>query len=201
MSPENVRHWKNFIETGEGYPPRKDLSEKQKKWLEKVWTWASTSLLGMDEPCVPDAIPRYTEERGFFYVPVVERDWNHIDGIGETTRLDGLTNYNRPDNLVPLSRRSHTGKGVRLSEVDEEYITHRDMWEARQNWYGFKKGKIAENPMLTLHDDRIEATKRGIIYHDSSWDNHFRELAERVTGAYLAENPKDPFPPKNGKKK
>ena len=203
LTPENGkgRHWKRWVETGEDYPRRQDLTLSQKKWLERAWTWASTAILGMDEPVVPDAVPRYNEKRGWHYVPVIERDWNHIEGVGETTRLEGKTNYNRPGNIVPLSRREHTGKGVYSSEADDEYITHRDMYEARQKWPLFKQGKLKENPMNTLHDERVRATDRGEIYHDDSWDDHFRELAGWVTGAYLVENPDDPFPPKNGRKK
>lgn len=190
----SCRHWKRWVESGENYPSRQDLTLKQKKWLERAWTWASTALLGMENPCTPDAVPRYNERRGFHYVPAVERDWNHIDGIGEMTRLDGLVNYNRPENIVPLSRREHTGKGVHLSESDEEYITHRDMYEARQKWLLFKQGKLQENPMKTLHDDRIKETDRGEIYHDDLYDEHFRDLSELVINSYLAANPDDTFP-------
>lgn len=195
-----TRHWKRWVETGEDYPSRQDLTLKQKRWLERAWTWASTSLLGMDSPCTPDAVPRYNEKKGWHYVPVIERDWNHIEGIGEMTRLEGKTNYNRPENIVPLSRREHTGKGVHSSEADEEYITHRDMYEARQNWPLFKQGKLAENPMTTLHEDRKKATDRGEIYHDGSWDDHFRNLASWVINSYQQENPDDLFPA-NGRKK
>ena len=200
-NPESraARHWKYCIEGNAIETKRVDLSTKQKNLLNRAWTWASTALLGMKEESIPDAIPRYNEDKGWHYVPVVNRDWNHIDGVGEATRLDGLQNYNRPDNVVPLSRRSHTGQGVHESDAEEEYITHRDMYQARKNLWKFKRGEIEENPMKTLHHDREEATNRGQIYHDDSYDNFFRKLARWVTSSYSQNHPNDPFPdPPNG---
>jgi len=201
------RNWKKAFEPGFDpedpfYPQRMDLSQKQKGWLVRAWTWASTGLLGMSVPTVPDAIPRYSEKKGFHYVSAIKLNQHHIIPVGESLRLDGQTEYNVPRNVAPVSVRLHTGDGVREGDDDEELVIHKDTMEARRN-YGIwaKKGKKGLNPMQDMHLDRKHLTDKGQIYHDDSFDRHFQDLADRVTSGYVAAHPEDKFPDKPKKRR
>src|SRR3989344_3252281 len=116
LSQELVPAWVRSIEGGR----RPDevpwaLSYAQKRWLERAWK----SEFGF----VPEAIPRYTEERGFFYVPAIKIHWHHIRGVAISVYYDGVDPH-QPRNIVPLSARSHIGKGMRLGEDDDEEVIH-----------------------------------------------------------------------------
>jgi len=95
---------------------RWSLSLSQKRWLERAWK----NEFGF----VPEAIPRYTEGRGFFYVPAIKIHWHHIRGVAISVLYDGIDPH-RPTNIVPLSARAHIGKGVGSGEAeDDEEIIH-----------------------------------------------------------------------------
>src|SRR3989338_11172147 len=103
LSRELVPAWVRSIEGGR----RPDevpwaLGYAQKRWLERAWK----SEFGF----VPEAIPRYTEARGFFYVAAINVHWHHIRGVAISIYNDGEDPH-RPKNIVPLSARAHIGKG------------------------------------------------------------------------------------------
>lgn len=200
------KSWKKAFEPGfdpedPTYKARVDLSERQKGWLVRAWMWASVALLGMSRPCVPDAIPRYNEKKGFHYVPVVKPNQHHITPVGENLRLDGQTEYNHPRNVAPVSARLHTGDGVQPGDEDEELVIHKDAMEARRKYGKWcLGGKGGLNPMQDMHLDRKHMTDKGEIYHDPSFDQHFHDLADRVTSGYTAAHPEDKFPDKPKKR-
>ena len=209
MSPDRVRNWKRAFEKDFDvenpiYPKRIDLSMRQKNWIKRAWTWASTAILGMNEEVLPDAIFRYNEEKGVHYVPAVKPDLNHIRPVGESLRLDGNDGYNNPRNVVPISRRQHTGAGMPMSEAEDEIIIHPDSHRAFKEYGAWKKGGMKDpNPISKIHEEREKKTDRGEGYHDTAYDAHFTELADRVVTVYSSTHPKDKFPkhPKEKKKK
>jgi len=209
MSPDRIRDWKRAydpdydVENPE-YPQRIDLSSAQKNWIKRAWTWASTILLGMSEEVLPDAVFRYNEERGIHYVPAIKPDLNHIRPVGESLRLDGNDGYNDPRNVVPVSRRTHTGLGVHESEAEDETIIHPDTYRARSGWGAwYRGGRKGPNPMQELHEERKGKTERGEGYHDTAYDEHFEKLTDQVVTVYTATHPKDKWPkhPKEKKPK
>jgi len=177
--------------------PRVDLSEKQKAWFYRVFAHFAHAVLGMPKGTIPDAIPRYTEERGWFHVPAVKPDLNHIRPVGWQTRVT-KTPYNTEDNVVPVSRYEHTGLGA----TEDDFVVHPDAQEAAQNYGLFKQGKIP-NPFVTLHDDRRAKTKRGEKYWDDSYDAAMQDFNDRARQQYHQDFPDDPFPehPADKKKK
>ncbi|MEK7525314.1 MAG: hypothetical protein AAB548_02995 [Patescibacteria group bacterium] len=161
------------------------LSLAQKSWLKRAWE----SEFGF----VPEAIPRYTEERGFFYVPAIKVHWHHIRGVAISIYNDGEDPH-RPKNIVPLSARSHIGKGVGPWEVeDNEEVIHESALAALRS-YPFYKEAGGMSPFEVMREEGRLLARRGLTRHFSLWDRHFEDLAMRVTEAYLAENQGDYWP-------
>jgi len=161
------------------------LSLVQKRWLERAWK----SEFGF----VPEAIPRYTEGRGFFYVAAINVHWHHIRGVAISIYNDGEDPH-RPKNIVPLSARAHIGKGVGPWGVeDDEEVIHESALEALRS-YPFYKEAGGRSPFEVMREEGRSLARRGLTRHFSLWDRHFEDLAMRVTGAYLAENRGDYWP-------
>jgi len=185
------REWKRSFEpdfseeADNGHEVKTGLSQRQKQWLVRAWT----DHYGF----VPDAVPRYSEERGFFLVPVINCEWHHVCNQGFSKRVIS-EDPDRPENLVPVSSRSHTGKGrTWQDEEDDLFLIHPDTLEALKQWGLFKNDQIA-NPILAMVSERARLTHSGILYHDSRLDNHFRMMAEIVTDNYMALHPEDRWP-------
>lgn len=161
------------------------LSLSQKKWLERAWK----SEFGF----VPEAVPRYTEERGFFYVPAIKIHWHHIRGVAISILYDG-TDPHRPINIVPLSARAHVGKGVGQWEIDDdEEIIHESALEAFQNYASYKELGGRSPFEIMREEGRLLAT-HGVTRHFDLWDRHFEDLARRVVSNYTSKNQSDLWP-------
>lgn len=161
------------------------LSLSQKRWLGRAWV----NEFGF----VPEAIPRYTEERGFFYVPAVKVHWHHIRGVAISIWYDGVDPH-RPKNIVPLSARVHIGRGVGPWEVeDDEEVIHESALEALRN-YGRYQEEGGRDPFEVMREEGRSLARRGLTRHFSLWDRHFEDLAARVVGNYTMKNPDDLWP-------
>ena len=201
MSRERqISSWKksfdpDFDPENPSYPPRVDLSTRQKNWIRRMWTWASTAMLGMQEECLPEAIPRYSEEKGWHYVPAVDPNLHHEVAVGESQRIDGTNNYNRPRNVAPLSARLHVGRGVRPGDEDEDEVVHQDTMEGLR-WYGVwaKGGRHGKNPIQLTNDERKKKTDRGEIYHNPIHDEQLTDLTKEVVDTYTTLFPEDTWP-------
>lgn len=160
------------------------LSLAQKSWLKRAWE----GEFGF----VPEAIPRYTEARGFFYVPAVNVHWHHIRGVAISVYYDGKDPH-QPKNIVPLSARAHIGKGVRPGEEDDEEVIHESAMEALRKYACFMElGGIS--PFEMMREEGRSLARRGLTRHFSLWDRHFENLAMEVVSGYLAENQGDRWP-------
>lgn len=160
------------------------LSLPQKRWLERAWV----SEFGF----VPEAIPRYTEERGFFYVPALRVHWHHIRGVAISIWYDGEDPH-RPKNIVPLSARSHIGKGIGPWEDVDDEVIHRSALEALRR-YAIYKEEGGRDPFGVMKEESDLLARLGIISHFDLWDRHFEELAVRVVGNYTMKSPSDLWP-------
>src|SRR3990167_5017175 len=195
------RFWKEVYEHGDEndmpqYPKRVDLTERQKNWVKRVWSWAAVALMGLNVETVPDAIPRHSEDGRELFVPAVTPHIHHIRPIGESLRLDGRDDYNRPDNLAPVSARLHIGKGVRPGDEDEDMVIHKDTMEALRNYGEWaRNGRDTINPMQLMHSDRSRKTEEGQIYHNDMWDEGLNDLTRTIIDKYRQEHPGDNFPP------
>lgn len=160
------------------------LSLSQKRWLERAWK----SEFGF----VPEAIPRYTEARGFFYVPAIRVHWHHIRGVAISVFYDG-TDPHQPKNIVPLSARAHIGKGVGPGEEDDEEIIHESAMEALREYAHFmESGGVS--PFEAMREEGIALARRGLTRHFDLWDRHFEDLARRVVSNYTSKNQSDFWP-------
>ena len=161
------------------------LSLAQKNWLKRAWEH--------EFGFVPEAIPRYTEGRGFFYVPAIKVHWHHIRGVAISVYYDGEDPH-RPKNIVPLSARAHIGKGVGPWEVEDDgEVIHESALAALRS-YPFYKEAGGMSPFEVMREEGRVLARRGLTRHFNLWDRHFEDLAMRVTGAYLAENQGDYWP-------
>lgn len=161
------------------------LSLCQKNWLARAWE--------REFGFVPEAIPRYTEERGVFYVPAIKVHWHHIRGVAISVYNDG-ENPHRPENIVPLSARAHIGKGVGLLEVeDDEEVIHESALAALRN-YALYKRLGGRDPFEVMNEEGRLLARRGLTRHFGLWDRHFEELAARVVSNYTVKNPNDLWP-------
>ena len=190
LSREFVPAWVRSIEGGR----RPDevpwaLSYAQKRWLERAWK----SEFGF----VPEAIPRYTEERGFFYVPAIKIHWHHIRGVAISVYYDGVDPH-QPRNIVPLSARSHIGKGMRLGEDDDEEVIHESAFAALRQYAAYKEGG-GKSPFEVMREEGRSLARRGFTRHFDLWDRHFENLAREVTANYFAKEPDDHWPETNWK--
>lgn len=174
------RMWKLVIE--QNYDPmnppeyrRDNLVEKQKKWLINAWE----NYFGY----VPNAVPCYSEDKGFFHVPCIKINWHHIVPIGESIRLDGLgeARYNNPKNIVPVEELNHIGKHADA----DDFIIHEDTSDAYKNYVLYKNGLINEDPFSTMNKERVWYTNNGLMYHSDELDSYFTNLADVVVGNYL----------------
>lgn len=183
---------RNFLngDDPDTYPPRVDITEKQRKFLDRMWICYAVGVLGFALPLVPDAIPYYSEKNGFIYRPAIKRHYHHIVPVGESLRLDGRDDYNRPENLVPVSARRHVGQGVHEGDEDEDEVLHPDTMEAFRSYGKFKQAG-GPNPMHEMHEYRRGQTERGLIYHNDMYDQHLISLAQEVCDYYRKENPND----------
>ena len=190
LSREFVPAWVRSIEGGR----RPDevpwaLSYVQKRWLERAWK----SEFGF----VPEAIPRYTEERGFFYVPAIKIHWHHIRGVAISVYYDGVDPH-QPRNIVPLSARSHIGKGMRLGEDDDEEVIHESAFAALRQYAAYKEGG-GKSPFEVMREEGRSLARRGFTRHFDLWDRHFENLAREVAANYFAKEPDDRWPETNWK--
>lgn len=150
------------------------LSLAQKSWLERAWK----SEFGF----VPEAIPRYTEARGFFYVPAIRVHWHHIRGVA-------ISVY-----IVPLSARAHIGKGVGQWEIeDDEEVIHESALEALKNYIRYKE-EGGRDPFEVMNEEGRSLARRGLTRHFSLWDRHFEDLAMRVVSNYTSKDQSDLWP-------
>lgn len=160
------------------------LSLSQKRWLGRAWK----SEFGF----VPEAIPRYTEARGFFYVPAIKIHWHHIRGVAVSILYDGVDPH-RPKNIVPLSARAHIGKGVRPGEEDDEEVIHVSAMEALREYARFmESGGIS--PFEVMREEGRRLATYGVTRHFDLWDRHFEDLARRVISNYTSKNQSDLWP-------
>jgi|SRR3989344_1761234 len=161
------------------------LSLSQKRWLERAWK----NEFGF----VPEAIPRYTEGRGFFYVPAIKIHWHHIRGVAISVLYDGIDPH-RPTNIVPLSARAHIGKGARLLEIDDdEEIIHESASSALREYAHFKE-EGGESPFEVMREEGRLLAAHGVTRHFDLWDRHFENLARRVVSNYTSKNQSDFWP-------
>lgn len=161
------------------------LSLSQKKWLERAWK----SEFGF----VPEAIPRYTEARGFFYVPVIKIHWHHIRGVAISILYDGRDPH-RPTNIVPLSARAHVGSGVGQWEIDDdEEVIHESALGAFQNYASYKE-LGGRSPFEVMREEGRLLAAYGVTRHFDLWDRHFEDLARRVVSNYTSKNQSDLWP-------
>jgi len=198
-----IRSWKKSFDKGfdvenPSYPQRENITMNQKNYLRRAWSWASVALLGMDRACIPNCVPCYNEKKGWHFVAAIDPEWNHIDGVGESMRLEGRNDYNRPENLVPLSKINHTQGGFMVGEDGEEveiFVVHQDSAEARKAYGKWKNGgMIGKDPYKAIHDSRAQFTDSGHSYHNTDYDEFFRDLARRVISAYVFAMPHDKWP-------
>jgi len=161
------------------------LSLSQKRWLERAWK----NEFGF----VPEAIPRYTEGRGFFYVPAIRVHWHHIRGVAISVLYDG-TDPHQPINIVPLSARAHIGRGVGPWETeDDEEIIHESAFWAFRKYPRFKEVG-GESPFEVMREEGRSLARRGLTRHFSLWDRHFENLARTVVSNYTSKNQSDFWP-------
>lgn len=161
------------------------LSLSQKRWLERAWK----SEFGF----IPEAIPRYTETRGFFYVPAIKTHWHHIRGVAISILYDGVDPH-RPKNIVPLSARVHVGSGVGQWEIDgDEEVIHESALEAFREYARFmESGGVS--PFEVMREEGKALARRGLTRHFDLWDRHFEDLARRVVSNYTSKNQSDFWP-------
>ena len=161
------------------------LSLAQKSWLKRAWE----SEFGF----VPEAIPRYTEGRGFFYVPAIKVHWHHIRGVAISIYNDGVDPH-RPKNIVPLSARAHVGRGVGQWEIDDdEEVIHESALAAFQNYASYKE-RGGRSPFEVMREEGRSLARRGLTRHFSLWDRHFEDLAARVVSNYSLKDRSDLWP-------
>lgn len=198
MASKEIRSYKRAFERGfdpedPPYPPRVDISTRQRGWLRRAWMWASTAMLGMNEIAIPDSCPRYNEQRGLHHVPAIKPQFHHITPVGESIRLHGETDYNQPQNLAPVSARLHVGRGVHCGDSDEEMVIHQDTMGATRKWPGHKqRGELS--PYAQMQEDRKKATRQGRKYHNDFYDPYLTDLASTVADEYTAAHPEDEWP-------
>lgn len=171
-------------EPSEARESRWVLGYAQKRWLERAWR----SEFGF----IPEAIPRYTERRGLFYVPAVNVHWHHIRGVAISIYHDG-TDPHRPTNIVPLSARAHIGKGVGPGEEDDEEIIHESAMEALRRYAHFmESGGLS--PFEVMREEGMVLARYGLTRHFYQWDRHFEDLARKVVSNYTSKNQSDLWP-------
>ena len=196
-----VNNWTRAFEPGRNVEdpperPRIDLTEKQKGWLARAWMWASIKMLGFEEPAIPNAVPQYTEARGWFHKPAKNKNWHHIMPVGVANRMLEEP-YNIPDNIVPVDESSHVGKRA----LKEQFIIHADTKGAIDSYGEYaRNGRKGEGPFAKMSRERRDSTRRGDLYHDDRLDEHFRDIASEVTDKYQQAHPKDKWP-KSSKKR
>jgi len=175
--------------------PRVEVTEAQKGWLRRAWGWFGVAFLGMKDGEIPDAIPRYSEERGFYHVPSVEPQWHHRVVVGEAKRIDHQTDeqINDRKRLVPVSARNHVGKGMTADEADNKFIIHKDTYDANQEYSEWKK-EGGENPYEKMGRLRRLFTGAGKNYHDEFADPQFEQMSEKVVNRYEQTHPEDKYP-------
>lgn len=194
MSPEK-RSWKHAYDKdydaeNPEYPKREDLTPVQKALIVRAWCWFAKKVWGWDGKTVPDAIPRYNEKRGWFHVPAVDAQLHHINGVGESTRLEGRTDYNRPENIAPVSARWHIGRGVRPGDEMEDEVIHDDTMQALRDYGKFKR-EGGKSPISKMHESRGEKTKDGQIFHNPIHDEYLTDLSQQVWDTYTQDQPTD----------
>jgi len=185
------KKWKDaIIGTNQQESPREDLSESQKNWVKRAWTWASVAIFGMDEECLPNAIPQYSERKGWFWRKSVNPHIHHLSPVGIQNRVMDEP-YNEPRNLAPVDEVNHVGKNAH----EDTFVIHRDAMIANQE-YGIwaKGGKKGTSPYEQMGIDRRIATKHGDLYHDSRLDEHLRETTDRVVTEYARTHKEDKWP-------
>lgn len=142
---------------------------------------------------IPDAVPRYNEERGFFLVRAIGVNWHHIRGVLVSILADGEDPH-RPENVVPLSARTHTGKGILLTELDgDETVIHLSAMEAFRAWSRYRQGG-ADDPFVEMKREGLKLARQGLTRHFGGWDEYFRQLAEEVTRNFRRGHPDDTWP-------
>ncbi len=175
---------RSFGEQGGEYKGPMSLSGAQKKWLERAWV----SEFGF----VPEAVPRYNEQRGFFYVPAVKVHWHHIRGVTISIYHDGEDPH-RPTNVVPLSARTHIGRGLGPWEEADGEVIHERALEALRAYSHFKEAG-GRNPFEVMGEESRWLAGLGITNHFDLWDRHFEELARRVVSNFAVKAPEDHWP-------
>ena len=180
MSPES-RRWKRAFEENVERPyehARVELTKQQKDWLARAWIHAFGYI--------PNAVPIYNEREGFAHRRVIKLHWHHITPIGEMTRLNGTnsTSYNNPRNIVPVESLNHTG----FRALEDDFVIHEDTKQALREYWENKKA------FVDMSEDRRELTDRGMVYHETDYDEYFLQLADEVSSKYELDCPHDKFP-------
>jgi hypothetical protein len=191
----HVRHWKRAFD--EGYdvesPPTEystGLTKGQKNWLRRAWT----DYFGY----IPNAMPFYSEEKGFYLLPSNgTTQWHHVEPQGWTKRVLNNITPDRPDNLVPIDAINHIGKGYKGEIEDTSFnyvpVKHVDTTWANRNWYRHTQGKIGNTHRL-VSIQRRELTFKGKPYWNTDFDEYMKELSEQVSWAYINKCPEDLWP-------
>lgn len=186
MTPDRP-HWIRQVTSDLEPREQGTFTRAQIRWLEKAWR----------ERCggrIPNVFAVHRSKCGekvspWTLGPNEKYHWHHIVPGPDATAHNEISEL--PENAVPIPAKKHIGP-------DDDAI-HPDVSDAKLLWGHYRQNLIPD-PFADLSANHARAAEQGIPYWDTSYDEFFRQLAQKVVTAYKAAHPDHPWPVRKPRK-